>query len=80
MYVRVSAHDGDLHFEDAGYFLQVMGLRVPVPRLLGPGRVLLRHEDIGSNAFAITIDIVHPWFGRMYFQQGRFVHEASSSA
>ena len=80
MYLRVHAFEGNLHFEDGGYFVDILGIRIPIPRLLGPGRVLLKHEDIGKDEFAITIEITHPWFGLLYFQQGRFRHDPPSSA
>lgn len=76
MYVRVHAANGNLQFEDDGYFFQAFGWRIPIPRALGPGRVLLRHEDLGAREFSITIEIDHPWFGRLYFQEGQFAHDA----
>lgn len=75
MYIRVRAVDHNLHFEDDGYFVEYFGLRLSIPGLLAPGRVRLRHEDIAVDEFAITIEIVHPFFGLMYYQQGNFRHE-----
>ena len=79
MYLRVHVFEGNLHFEDKGYFVDVLGIRIPIPGLLSPGRVLLKHEEIGKDEFAITIEITHPWFGLLYFQQGRFRHDLPSS-
>ena len=75
MYIRVHVFEGNLHFEDGGYFMDVLGKKIPIPAFLSPGRVLLKHEDIGIDEFAITIEITHPWFGLLYFQQGRFQHD-----
>ena len=74
MYLSVREAGCNLHFEDKGYFVKWLGLRMPIPRLLGPGKVRLRHEDIAADAFSITIEITHPLFGLMYFQQGTFQH------
>lgn len=74
MYIRVREVDRNLHFEDKGYFVEYFGVRLPIPRIFGPGTVRLRHEDVAADTFAITIEIVHPLFGPMYFQQGFFRH------
>lgn len=80
MYLRVHALEGNLHFKDEGYFLDILGLKIPVPGLLSPGRVLLKHEDISKDEFAITIEIFHPWFGLLFFQKGQFRHDQPSSS
>lgn len=74
MYIRVREVDHNLHFEDDGYFVEHFGLRVPIPRIFGPGTVRLRHEDVAADEFAITIEIIHSLFGPMYFQRGLFRH------
>lgn len=74
MYISAHVHAQDLYFEDKGYFFECCGLRLPIPALLGPGKVKLHHRNISSTAFAISIDITHPLFGPMYFQQGHFEH------
>ena len=77
MYILVREVDRNLHFEDDGYFVEYFGFRIPIPSILGPGRVRLRHEDIAVDAFSITIEITHRLFGPMYFQQGLFRHAST---
>lgn len=80
MYISAYVLDGDLHFNDKGYFWEIFGLRIPMPRLLSPGNVHLHHQDISATEFAITITITHPLFGPMYFQHGRFKHGSDLQA
>lgn len=80
MRVRVHAEGGNLHFQDDGYFFAIAGFRVPIPLLFSPGRVYLRHEDRGPRAFRILIEIRHPLYGLLYFQEGLFEHAEAPGA
>jgi len=77
--VLVSADRRGLRFDEGGYFFKLFGIQVPVPRLLGPGKVALMHADVSANEFDITIDIAHPWFGPLFSQMGRFRHASSDA-
>jgi hypothetical protein len=79
MYVLVSADRGGLRFDEGGYFFELCGIRVPIPRVLGPGKVVLMHADVSASEFEITIDIAHPWFGPLFSQVGRFRHANSDA-
>ena len=79
MYVRVAAASEGLRFTDAGYFLQIASYRLTLPDWLGPGRVFLCHADVGPHEFRILIEIRHPVFGRLFWQEGVFQHTASSN-
>ncbi len=74
MYVTVAIENDALRFHDDGYFFQWGRRRVPIPRWLGPGHVKLLHTDRGATEFGISIEIAHPWLGRMYRQEGVFRH------
>ena len=80
MYLVVSVGDEALHFTDDGYFLQIGAYRVSIPGWLSPGRVRLTHADAGAEEFTIAIDILHPQFGRLFWQEGRFCHARSTGA
>lgn len=74
MYVSVSHDSSGLHFSDSGYFLQAANLRLPLPSILGPGRVRLAHLDVGPEEFDVNIEITHPLLGTLFTQSGRFHH------
>lgn len=64
--------DGNLHFESEGYFLQLFGVRIPLPGLITPGKTYLCHRNNSANQFDIRIEIRHPWFGTTFTQAGVF--------
>jgi hypothetical protein len=72
MRVRLEVLPNRLLFVDDGYFLHWRGLRLPLPGLLSPGRFLLVHHDLDAEQFEVCIDVVHPWFGALFHQKGRF--------
>lgn len=76
MALSVTAEDGAVHFRSRFYFATVLGLRVPLPGLLTPGRAHVVHRDSsgeeGGGRFRFTLDFQHPWLGRTMFQTGVF--------
>ena len=71
--LAVFTKSGDLHFKSLSYFINIAGLKIPIPTLLSPGKTLLQHVDLGEKRFSICIEIVHPWLGLMFKQNGEFV-------
>lgn len=72
MVLAVTAEDGALHFRSNGYFLHVLGLRLPIPGLLTPGAAHVVHADVGGGQFRFTLEFDHPIAGRTFFQTGLF--------
>ena len=72
MRLRVHARDGDLHFISERYFWEVMGVQVPLPHWLSPGRTHVTHADLGGGLFRFTIAMDHAWLGRTFYQTGCF--------
>lgn len=64
--------DGNLHFRSDGYFLQLRGVRVPIPAWLTPGQTALAHCNEGPDRFHIRIELRHPLLGLTFRQVGRF--------
>ena len=64
--------NGDLLFRSAGYFVQVLGRRVPLPRFLTPGALTVTHREIGEGRFLFALDVVHPIFGPILHQTAIF--------
>jgi hypothetical protein len=72
MTLLLDVRDGNLHFESAGYFWQLGGVRIRIPALLTPGKTYLCHRNCDSTSFAIRIRIEHPVFGTTFTQAGSF--------
>jgi hypothetical protein len=72
MALTVSVEEGALTFRSAFYFLALGPLRLRIPRLIEPGRILVRHAELGDGRFAFSLDIRHPLFGQMLWQYGVF--------
>ena len=77
MALRISVADDALVFKSAGYALQLGPSRVPLPDWLTPGDLTVIHSDLGGNAFRFTLEIVHPYFGRLLRQSAVFRESAS---
>jgi hypothetical protein len=72
MKLQLSVQDGNLHFESDGYFWDVLGVRIPLPGLLTPGKTYLCHRNNSANQFDIRIEIRHALFGTTFTQAGVF--------
>ena len=72
MALRVSVEDGVLTFRDAGYMLHLFGKRIMLPKLLHPGRLVVRHEDKGMGTFEFSLSLKHHVFGEMLHQAGLY--------
>ena len=68
----VSANHRGIRFEGDHYFLRVGGLRLRIPRLLAPGKLVIDHEDLGAGAFAFTLSLHHRFLGELIHQVGHF--------
>ena len=72
MALRISvAHDA-LVFKSTAYALQLGPLRMALPDWLTPGDLTVTHSDLGGNAFRFTLEIVHPYLGRLLRQSAVF--------
>lgn len=72
MKLVLSVRDGNLHFESDGYFWDVLGVRIPLPGLITPGKTFLCHRNNSANQFDIRIEIRHALFGTTFTQAGVF--------
>jgi hypothetical protein len=67
---------GVLHFVSRGYYFDFrlghLGLKLWLPRLLSPGVTHVEHIDLGHGWFRFTMTVMHPLFGEVFFQTGRF--------
>jgi hypothetical protein len=72
MPLDVREENGVLVFESRGYYFDLFGLHLPLPAFFSPGRTRVEHVDLGHGWFRFTLLVMHPWFGQMFFQSGRF--------
>jgi hypothetical protein len=72
MMLTVHVEVGALVFRSAGYFLQVLGRRLPLPRWATPGALTVVHAETGEGTFRFTLEIVHPHFGALLRQTALF--------
>ena len=62
-----------LHFVSRGYYFDLgFGCKLYLPALLSPGTTHVEHIDLDHGWFRFTMTVMHPLFGEMYFQTGRF--------
>jgi uncharacterized protein DUF4166 len=61
-----------LVFRSAGYFVQLLGRRFPLPRWLTPGALTVTHGELADGWFSFTLDLVHPRFGALIRQAAVF--------
>jgi hypothetical protein len=72
MALTVHVTDAALVFRSAGYFIQLFGRRVPLPRWLSPGVLTVTHGALADGWFSFTLDLVHPRFGALIRQTAVF--------
>jgi hypothetical protein len=78
MPLDVYEEDGALHFVSRGYYFDLgfgdpgFGLKLWLPGVFSPGVTHVEHIDLGHGWFRFTMIVMHPLFGEMFFQTGRF--------
>lgn len=76
MPLDVYERDAVLHFVSRGYYFDLGGdlgrWRLPLPKWLSPGVTHVQHIDEAHGWFRFTMHVVHPWFGELFYQTGRF--------
>lgn len=68
MSLKLSVKGGALFFSSVDYFLTLFGMRIKLPAMLAPGRMVIGHHDMGDGAFAFTLTLTHGFFGSMISQ------------
>jgi hypothetical protein len=72
MALTVHAADAAILFRSAGYFVELLGRRVQLPRWLTPGALTVAHGELADGWFSFTLDLVHPRFGALIRQTAVF--------
>jgi hypothetical protein len=79
MKLLLHVENGNLHFTSDGYFWEILGVRIPLPDILTPGKTFLCHRNDSPSQFNIRIEIRHSLFGTTFTQVGAF-HDLNCSA
>lgn len=72
MALRIEASEQALVFHSDHFFIQLAGLRLRLPRWLGPGQVAVSHIDRGNGTFAFVLQIDHSLIGEIFHQTALF--------
>jgi uncharacterized protein DUF4166 len=72
MPLQIEVVDGALVFRSAGYFLEILGHRFVLPAWASPGPLSVTHAELGDGRFRFTLEITHPFFGRLVDQTAAF--------
>lgn len=72
MALRVVPEEHGLLFVSDHYFVRWAGVRLRLPRWLGPGRTEVRHRDRGEGAFDFDLVLTHPLLGELLHQHAEF--------
>ncbi len=78
MTLRVFEQDGELHFLSEDFFLRLGNWKVLLPLALSPGTLHVVQKCEGGGNFRFTMDVDHPWFGRIADQNGVFRQVAAA--
>lgn len=70
--LTVGVRDQALVFRSGRYFLQILGRRLLLPAWASPGDMTITHAELGHGRFVFTLDVVHPWLGRLIRQTAVF--------
>ena len=81
MALSVHVEAGALVFRSAGYFVQLFGKRLALPRWLSPGALTVTHAELGRNAsgvgrFVFSLSVEHPRLGVLISQAAVFEDSA----
>jgi uncharacterized protein (TIGR01777 family) len=79
MTLQLSVQDAALCFRSTGYFVEIAGLRAPIPGWLTPGVADVRHSDGGDGAFRFTLAFRSPVAGA-HLPPGRLVPRPAGRA
>lgn len=68
--LRVRGEGDTLVFESDHFAFHLAGRRLKLPRVFAPGRLTVRHRELGEGRFEFSLDLTHPWFGVLLQQIG----------
>ena len=73
--LKLESTPNGLYFISDRYFLKLRQRRLPLPRWACPGNLVVGHEELGDGQFRFTLELTHPLFGELIWQDAIF-HDA----
>ncbi|RBW57077.1 DUF4166 domain-containing protein [Ruegeria sp. A3M17] len=73
--LKLESTANGLYFVSDRYFLKLGQKRLPLPRWFCPGGLVVGHEELGGGQFRFTLELAHPLFGQLIWQDATF-HDA----
>ncbi|SDX18903.1 protein of unknown function [Ruegeria halocynthiae] len=73
--LKLESTASGLYFISDRYFLKLGQQRLSLPRWACPGVLTVGHEELGSGQFRFTLELTHPLFGELIWQDATF-HDA----
>jgi Domain of unknown function (DUF4166) len=72
MLLEASAETTGLRFTSAGYAFRLGSYRLPIPRCLTPGHLIVTHHETAPDRFRFAMTLRHPWFGELVHQVAEY--------
>jgi Domain of unknown function (DUF4166) len=72
MRLTLTVRDRALVFRSAGYFVQCLGVQLPLPDWLTPGAIEVVHREESFGRFSFSLSVTHSWAGRIIDQMAFF--------
>jgi hypothetical protein len=72
MSLRLEVCRNALFFLSERFFLKIGTWRLPIPGAWLVGHISVGHIDRGEGQFEFTLDVLHPWLGRLVHQRALF--------
>ena len=70
--LKLKSKTNGLYFLSDRYFLKLGHRRLPLPRWACPGALVVGHEELGGGQFRFTLELTHPLFGQLIWQDATF--------
>ncbi|MFN0193100.1 MAG: DUF4166 domain-containing protein [Aestuariivirga sp.] len=77
MALEVRASEEGIAFHSAGYSVSLASVRIPIPRWLSPGDLVVTHRALDNDSFEFSMTLTHPLLGELIHQAAIYRDQAS---